>query len=248
MTKVHFSPKRGIPPLRERTVAAENLYALSKGSAESFSYPSASKPRGRTPLKSARSVALPPIAPFPSGEGTMAVLKRAERQRSSFTALLHSRTSPHTCPPPSTNFTASSSPFVRVPVLSVNKIFSPPDASMPTGLRTITLSFSIRSILEESTTAIIMGSPSGTATTTMAMASVSACISRGTHTVQVQTSAHARERLMPLSMRKLLNKSATAMSTAARYPSLLSVPASPANLTRRGLSGGSSCISPASPP
>ena len=62
-------------------------------------------------------------------------------------------------------------PAVRVPVLSVKRMFMLPAVSMPTSLRTMTLSRFIRSILADSTTAIIMGSPSGTATTTMAMAS-----------------------------------------------------------------------------
>ena len=94
-------------------------------------------------------------------------------------------------------------------------MFTPPDASIPTGFLTITLSFSILSIFEDSTTAIIIGSPSGTATTTMAMAKVSACIRRGKQTFQVQISAHARAKFMALSMRKLLKRSATAMRTAA---------------------------------
>ena len=49
-----------------------------------------------------------------------------------------------------------------------------PEVSMPTSLRTNTLSRSIRRILEDSTTVIIMGRPSGTATTTTVMARVRA--------------------------------------------------------------------------
>ena len=197
-------------------------------------------------MRSARSVAFPPNT-LPA-ETELAVLNTAESRSSSPTVLPQDFVSPLTCPPPSTILTASSSPLVNVPVLSVNKIFSPPEASIPTGFRTMTRSFSIRSIFEDSTTAIIIGSPSGTATTTMAIASVRACISRGRQMVQVRISAQARIKFMPLSIKKLLNRSATAISTAAIYPSLLKVLASPASLTRRGLSGGSSCISFARPP
>ena len=49
-----------------------------------------------------------------------------------------------------------------------------PEVSMPTSLRTRTWSLSIRRMLEDSTTVIIMGSPSGTATTTTVMARVRA--------------------------------------------------------------------------
>ena len=56
-------------------------------------------------------------------------------------------------------------PSVIVPVLSVNRIFMLPAASIPTGLRTSTLSFIILFILEDRITAIIIGSPSGTAIT-----------------------------------------------------------------------------------
>ena len=51
-------------------------------------------------------------------------------------------------------------------------MFRLPEVSMPTSLRTSTWSFSIRRILEESTTVIIMGKPSGTATTKTVTAKV----------------------------------------------------------------------------
>ena len=59
----------------------------------------------------------------------------------------------------------SSLPFVRVPVLSVNKIFKFPAVSIPTNLRTKTLFFNIFFILDDNTKVIIIGNPSGTATT-----------------------------------------------------------------------------------
>jgi hypothetical protein len=49
-----------------------------------------------------------------------------------------------------------------------------PAVSMPTGLRTSTWSLSILFILAPSTTVIIIGSPSGTATTMTVTASVAA--------------------------------------------------------------------------
>ncbi len=66
-------------------------------------------------------------------------------------------------------------PLVSVPVLSEKSIFKLPEVSIPTNFRTSTLSFSIRFILEDSTTVIIIGSPSGTATTITVMARVRAC-------------------------------------------------------------------------
>ncbi len=62
-----------------------------------------------------------------------------------------------------------------VPVLSVNNMFRLPEVSIPTGLRTSTWSLSMRRMLRESTTVIIIGSPSGTATTTTVIARVIAC-------------------------------------------------------------------------
>ena len=197
-------------------------------------------------MSSARSVAFPPKALF--ADTTLPELNTPFSLKSSATIFPQESTPSETCPLPSMYFTASNSPFVSVPVLSVKRIFTPPDASMPTGFLTMTLSFNILSIFEERTTAIIIGSPSGTATTTMAIASVRACMSRGTQTFQFRISAKASEKFIPLSMKKLLKRSATAMRTAAIYPRRLSVLASPASLTRSGLSGGSSCISRASPP
>ena len=56
-------------------------------------------------------------------------------------------------------------PLVRVPVLSVNNMFKEPVVSIPTNFLTNTLLFSIRFILLDNTKVIIIGSPSGTATT-----------------------------------------------------------------------------------
>ena len=52
-------------------------------------------------------------------------------------------------------------------VLSVNRILIDPAVSIPTNFRTKTLFFNIRFILEDKTRVIIIGNPSGTATTIM---------------------------------------------------------------------------------
>ena len=66
-----------------------------------------------------------------------------------------------------TNPTISNSPLVRVPVLSVNSIFRLPLLSIPTNFLTRTFSFSSLFILLDNTKVIIIGNPSGTATTIM---------------------------------------------------------------------------------
>ena len=70
----------------------------------------------------------------------------------------------------------SSFPLVKVPVLSVSKILILPDVSIPTSFLTKTLFFYIRFILLDSTKVIIMGSPSGTATTIIVTLKVKAYI------------------------------------------------------------------------
>ena len=68
----------------------------------------------------------------------------------------------------------SNLPFVRVPVLSVNNIFILPAVSIPIIFLTITLFFNILFILDDNTNVIIIGKPSGTATTIIVTESVKA--------------------------------------------------------------------------
>ena len=80
-------------------------------------------------------------------------------------------------------------PVVSVPVLSVKSMSMLPAVSIPTRRRTRTPFFIIRFMLKERTTVIIMGSPSGTATTRMEMARVRApTASRMTKRVSVSRS------------------------------------------------------------
>ena len=65
-------------------------------------------------------------------------------------------------------------PSVIVPVLSVNKILMLPAVSIPMSLRTRILLLSILFILDDKTKVIIIGSPSGTATTIMVTLKVKA--------------------------------------------------------------------------
>ena len=67
-------------------------------------------------------------------------------------------------------------PFVIVPVLSLNRMFRLPAVSMPIGFLTSTLCFNIVPVLTIRTSEIIRGNPSGTAQTTITIASVSASI------------------------------------------------------------------------
>ena len=64
-----------------------------------------------------------------------------------------------------TNSVTFNTPFVKVPVLSVRRTFILPDVSIPTSFLTKTLSLSIFFILLDKTKVIIIGRPSGTATT-----------------------------------------------------------------------------------
>ena len=68
----------------------------------------------------------------------------------------------------------SNCPLVRVPVLSVNKMLRLPAVSIPTNFLTRTLFFNIFFIFEDRTRVIIMGRPSGTATTIIVTLSVKA--------------------------------------------------------------------------
>ena len=77
-------------------------------------------------------------------------------------------------PAPVRKALTESRPWVRVPVLSVNRIFRLPAVSMPSSLRTSTLTLSSFFMLIASTMAIIIGKPSGTATTTTMIAKIAA--------------------------------------------------------------------------
>ena len=144
--------------------AAENLYELSNGSFLITSAFFCGRPL--TDDKSARSVPFPPIT-SPSTHCD-AVLRRHDIANSSpiegcfltsseglLTTEPFGITIPHTVIFPS----------VSVPVLSVKSMFILPAASIPTGFLTSTLSFTILFIFDDRTTAIIIGNPSGTATT-----------------------------------------------------------------------------------
>ena len=122
----------------------------------------------------------------------------------------------NSCPLPSTAQPTDSTPSVSVPVLSVNRMFMLPAASIPTGLRTSTWSRTILRMLEDSTTAIIMGSPSGTATTSTVSPSVAAW--KQVFQTQRQSDSRARmtARSNPVSNRKAFSRKISATSAAAR--------------------------------
>ena len=123
----------------------------------------------------ARSVEFPPTA-TPS-DRIADVLSRHDRlnrpkplgdMRLKSFALSRCVLSARTIPP------TESLPSVSVPVLSVKRMFILPAASIPAGFRTSTLSRIIFLMFEERTTAIIIGSPSGTATTITVSPSINA--------------------------------------------------------------------------
>ena len=70
--------------------------------------------------------------------------------------------------------TTSNFPRVKVPVLSVNKMFKEPAVSIPTNFLTKTLFFNNLLIFDDKTKVIIIGKPSGTETTIMVTARVKA--------------------------------------------------------------------------
>ena len=71
---------------------------------------------------------------------------------------------------------------------------------MPVSLRTITWSFCIRTILRDSTTVIIMGRPSGTATITTLRARVAAWSSSSIRAGKLESSESISEGTKPLSI------------------------------------------------
>ena len=98
-------------------------------------------------------------------------------------------------------------------------------------------------MLEDSTTAIIMGSPSGTATTS----TVSPRVRAWKHWAHTYRQSDSFCRMIPpskpLSRRKTLRRNTTATSPAATYPMRLICPASLVSRRLRGLSRVSSCTS-----
>ncbi len=129
---------------------------------------------GEINLIKARSVAFPPST-LPAVM-VLPVLNIPDNSTSSHSPFFLLRTEKLLCslPSPQTKLATFSRPRVRVPVLSANSMFRLPDVSIPTSFRTRTLSLSILRMFEESTTVIIIGSPSGTATTTTVIARVAA--------------------------------------------------------------------------
>ena len=128
------------------------------------------------------------------------------------------------------------SPHVSVPVLSQKSMFRLPAVSMPTSFFTSTRSRSIRFIFEDSTTVIIIGSPSGTATTMTEIASVSAPSTSAKTYAGSESRASVSVMSIPASMKNERNRYATATSAAAAYPSVLTFFASVVSRAFSGLS------------
>ena len=98
-------------------------------------------------------------------------------------------------------------PVVSVPVLSVKRMSMLPAVSIPTSRLTRTPERSIRFMFEESTTVIIIGSPSGTATTTMDIAIVKAVMNSGREYRMSRSLARAAVGFIPASIRvRQMNK------------------------------------------
>ena len=127
-------------------------------------------------------------------------------------------------------------PFVRVPVLSVKRIFILPAASIPTGLRTSTISRTILLIFEDRTTAIIIGKPSGTAI----IITVRARVSEWSISENKNDGSYIFDSITSFEKslcRTIVEKrSASATRIAAAYPRRLICFASFASRTLRGLS------------
>ena len=130
-------------------------------------------------LSKALSVVLPPITCIlPSSLSfIMALVLFSKDVLSNFSKSLGiSSTLSYSFRSPLQNPTTSNCPFVIVPVLSENNIFKLPAVSIPTSFLTSILSFNNFLMFNDSTIAIIIGNPSGTATTIMIIASIIAVI------------------------------------------------------------------------
>ena len=125
----------------------------------------------------------------------------------------------------------------------MKSIFILPAASIPAAFLTRTLSFIMRRRFEASTTAIIIGRPSGTAITMTVRPRVNAEISFEMRNRKLLSFRSIACPAKPLSRTKTLKRYANATSAAIMYPIMLICFASFVSLRRRGLSRGSSCIS-----
>ena len=137
--------------------------------------------------------------------------------------------------------TTSNSPFVIVPVLSLNKIFREPAVSIPSALRTNTLWSNILLVFCIKTSEIIKGSPSGTAQTIITTASETALIKSST----TFATPIAKYAWIPPAIKIKYPKYNAAITIAPIYPNLEIWSASLESLTFNGESGSSSCISSA---
>ena len=194
------------------SAAAAYFFSLSNG----VRFTAAAEPvSGRTYCKSALSVALPPTG-APSAV-TLSLFVAHESSIHCQNPRAPRRLSRRSCrfPSPVTAQKTDGLPCVSVPVLSVNSKLRLPAVSMPKRRRTSTWSRSIRRMLADSTTVIIMGSPSGTATTTTVMASVAACSSEAMSVSGFVMSGRMLCRLPPVSIQKVCKRSASPTSPAA---------------------------------
>ena len=126
---------------------------------------------GEINLIKARSVAFPPST-LPAVM-VLPVLNIPDNSTSSHSPFFLLRAEKLLCSPVAADKINFSRPR-GCACLSANSMFQPFDVSIPTSFRTRTLSLSILRMFEESTTVIIIGSPSGTATTTTVIARVAA--------------------------------------------------------------------------
>ncbi|MPM09695.1 hypothetical protein SDC9_56017 [bioreactor metagenome] len=134
------------------------------------------------------------------------------------------------------NFETCIFPTVKVPVLSVNNMFKLPAVSIPTSFLTSTLSLIIRFMFDESTTVIITGKPSGTATTMMVTARVSALITSCASVYGFDMYMIISAMLKWLSIAIDLKRDETRIKNAPRYPMRLMKAARSLSLSFNGLS------------
>ena len=236
------APLTRVMPPSAVTDAHEHFFMLSKGSFRISSQPD-SVPNSAMDDSKACSVAFPPMTSVPDKAAEVLYSADSRYSRNNFAdddrKTVTLRYSSRSVKMPDT----LSFPSVSVPVLSVNRIFILPADSMPTGLRTRTLSFTIFLMLEDSTTAIIIGSPSGTATTT----TVSPKVKASRKVVKTKRMSDSFIRItsfrMPLSRTIALKRYTSPTRMAAAYPRRLICLASLPRRSLRGLSRVSRRIS-----
>ena len=139
-------------------------------------------------------------------------------------------------------------PSVIVPVLSVNKILMLPAVSIPMSLRTRILLLSILFILDDKTKVIIIGSPSGTATTIMVTLRVKALRIKANMSGKLVIVWYILSGSKLLSITISENRYDIVTRAAPTYPILLINSASLTNLSFKGLVGFFSLTSSASLP